>query len=375
MLKFRKCLFDFASLSMLVVSISQPAFSLDSATQRLIHDAQLPEASQLEQVNDFIAHNKPIGKKPEKTVRVSNGQIFCRLITPLNSSFNLSGDTVQAVVIGSLSSKGKPWLEEGTILEGVVEASKKAGRGQSDGYLTIRFYTAKFGEKQIDLFTSADTDDGKIKPPEEELLTKKQRVRGVLMTMSRLAIPAAMGTSGMSIALTAGAGAAIGLAFSDKGKRIQGTVRGAWEGAGLSFLDPAVCKGRSVILPEGTPLELQLDEPIAVPPYIGSANRITSTSELSAALLSQKAPPVKLETHAQILGQKSSAAAETVAEDRLKDVRRRIDQNDLAAALTELTAVEEAYPEDETIKTLHTQLFEVISGQRKISDISTGRTN
>jgi hypothetical protein len=345
----------------------------DKETVRMMHDAMQPASTQLEQVNDFIGHSQLVKKKDTKTIQVNNGQIFARLLTPLNSSFNMTGDDVQAVVINSLSANGKPWLEQGTILEGTVELSKKATYGQTDGSLVIRFYKAKYGEKQIDLYTASDTDDGTIKPSEQKPMTRKQRVRGVLMTVSRIAIPAAIGTSGMSIAISAGAGAAIGLAFSEKGKRIKGTVRGAWEGAGLTILDPLVCKGRSIVLPQGTPIGLQLTESVWVPPYTGNGEKAAIASDVSDAsgrLLSQKAKPVLLETHAQLLGQTSGNSDQATTappenDDHLKIVRRKISQNDLAAALTELTAVEELYPNDEAVQKLHLELYELVSGGKK----------
>lgn len=333
----------------------------------------IPDSNALDQVNEFISHSKTVGKKPDRTVQVNNGQVVARLTTPLNSSFNQSGDEVKAVVVSSTNQNGKPWLEEGTILEGTVEASKKATYGQTDGTLVIRFYKAKFGDKQIELFTSSDTDDGAIKP-EQKALTKKQKIRGVLMTVSRIAIPAAIGTGGMSIAISAGAGAAIGLAFSDKGKRIKGTVRGAYEGAGLSFLDPVICKGNTVVMAEGTPIGLQLNEPVSVPPYVGIATNTSNTfSDISGTLLSKKkvdTSVTRLDTHAQILGQggvKSSSDSASEDDGHLDAVNRKIAQNDLAGALTALTSAEELYPQDPKLKQMHIELFNLVSGQSTAS--------
>jgi hypothetical protein len=361
-------------LSVYCCTFFQPCvLGSDKETIRMMRDAMQPASTQLEQVNDFIAHSEIVKKKDTKTIQVNNGQIFAKLLTPLNSSFNMTGDDVQAVVINSLSANGKPWLEQGTILEGTVELAKKATYGQTDGSLVIRFYKAKYGEKQIDLYTASDTDDGTIKPSEQKPMTRKQRVRGVLMTVSRIAIPAAIGTSGMSIAISAGAGAAIGLAFSEKGQRIKGTVRGAWEGAGLTILDPLVCKGKTIVLPQGTPIGLQLTEPVWVPPYTGDGEKAAIASDVSDAsgrLLSQTAKPVLLETHAQLLNQASDKSDQATtspiqSDDHLKIVRRKISQNDLAAALTELTAVEELYPNEEEVQKLHLELYELVSGGKK----------
>jgi hypothetical protein len=382
---FRRRIFiGLVSVSLCLV-ITPYADASDSSTARMIHDALQPEASPLETVNEFIAHSEHISKKPVKKIQVNNGQIFARLLTPLNSSFNLNGDDVQAIVISSLNDKGKPWLEEGTIIEGCVESSKKATFGQTDGALVIRFYKAHLGDKQIDLFAASDTDDGSIKPSSESKpTTKKQRIRGVLMTVSRIAIPASIGTGGIAIAISAGAGAVIGCAFADKGKHIQGTVRGAWEGAGLTILDPLVCKGKSVILPEGTPIQLQLTESVIVPPYTGNPDTSNFSTDLAGNLLGQKnnanTSLTKLETHAQILNQSPISGGTTTSngqesENHLAMVNKKISQNNLAGALTELTVVEDLYPNDENVKKMHTELYSLVSGGKQLSDTASDTTH
>lgn len=340
----------------------------DVNTERMIRDALQPPTSPLNAVNDFIAHSDLSHKKPEQKVLIRHGQIFAQLITPLNSSFNLTGDDVQAVVLGSSNQNGKPWLEEGTILEGCVEASVKATYGQTDGSLTIRFYKARWGDKQIDLFTASDTDDGTIKAPSERPLTKKQQVRGILMSVTKMAIPAAIGTGGMSVAITTGAGAVIGAAFADKGKRIKGAARGAWEGAGLNIFDPVVCKGESVILAQGTPIQLQLTESILAPKYVGKidykAKQELEVSENTSANITQ------ITTHAQILQPNvvaktdaKNAASQEEAELALATVNRKITQNDLAGALSELKKAEELFPDNIQVKQKHTEIYNLISGK------------
>lgn len=376
MQSLRKRIFTGLMSASLAMGFAQFATANENSTARMIRDALQPEGTKLDTVNDFISHSKQSSKIPAKKVVVEKGKIFAKLLTPLNSSFNLNGDDVRAIVVGSVSEKGKPWLEEGTILEGCVEASSKATFGQTDGSLVIRFYKAKLGEHQIELFTSSDTGDGAIRPSNEKITTKKQRIRGVLMTVSRIAIPAAIGTSGMSIAISAGAGAVIGCAFADKGKHIQGTVRGAWEGAGLTILDPLVCKGQSVVLPQGTPIQLQLSEAVSVPPYTPNLNKNIVSEELSGSLSSQRVVPsvTQLNTHAEILSNPKTSSTSN-GDAQLIAVNRKISQNDLAGALIELTAAEELYPNDENVKKMHEELYTLISGGKKISDTGTGTSH
>ncbi|MBS1955891.1 MAG: hypothetical protein JST89_17030 [Cyanobacteria bacterium SZAS-4] len=369
-----KVLQRWISLTMLlsISSFSSPphAFCLDKETERMIHDAMEQPPTPTQVVSEFISHSAAPGSPKPDMVTTSDGQIYVRLITPLNSSFNMSGDVVKAVVVGSSNKHGKPWLQEGAILEGRVEDAKKATYAQTDGSLVVRFYDLVLDNHHIELFTTPDTDDHTLKPSPVHLTTKKQRVRGILMTVTKIAIPAAIGTGGMSIAITAGAGAAIGLAFSDKGKRIKGTVRGAWEGAGLNALDPLVCKGNSVILPEGTPLQLQLSEPVTAPKYVANSNEQQITADVAASLSAGASSVTQLATHAQIVKNSSTSAAvtstsETDAKiDPLLSVNKKIAQNDLAGAITALTEAERLYPQDENVKNMRKRIFEIVSGQK-----------
>lgn len=335
----------------------------DRKTDNLIRDSRIPEPTAIESVNDFISHSNSGNREKPHTTLIRSGKIYVRLLTPLNSSFNMIGDDISAVVVGS-ENNGKEWIEPGTVLEGTIEGASKATYGQTDGSLTLRFYRAKNGDKQFDLFSGSDTDDGKIAPTQERLTTKKQRIRGILMTVTKIAIPAAIGTGGMSIAITSGAGAAIGLAFSEKGKRLQGAARGAWEGAGLNMLDPVVCKGRSVVLPEGTPLQLQLNEPIKAPEYHAqmacAANVFENRTNGDSV--------TQVSTHAELLQpQKSSLKSEDAENDvksALNAVDKKISQKDLAGALIELENAERLYSDNETLKQKHNELYNLISGGR-----------
>ncbi|HEY9679230.1 MAG TPA: hypothetical protein V6C76_14570 [Drouetiella sp.] len=350
-----------AAMLCLLVSQSANATS-ESELQRIIRDGKIEQPTQLDQVNDFIGHSKVIGKPSKKLVHVAQGQINAKLITPLNSSFNHSGDDVKAVVVSSKSESGKPWLAEGTILEGTVETARKATYGQSDGSLTIRFYRARHGDDVIDLFAASETDDGTIKPGAPKPPTKKQKIRGILMTVTKIAVPAAIGTGGMSLAITTGAGAAIGLAFSEKGHRVSGTVSGAWEGAGLNFLDPIVCKGATVVVPADTQIQLQLSEAVEAPEVKAEEKKSTFRTEDE-----ESTSIATIQTHAQILTPDTIAQNEAKSQQALARVNKKIEQNDLAAALVELQKAEDDNPNDSKLRDLHDQLLGMISGKTKTS--------
>ena len=148
----------------------------------------------------------------------------------------------------------------------------------------------------------------------------------------------------------------------------------------MNVLDPLVCKGKSVILPEGTPLQLQLSEPVAAPKYVANSNEPKITSDIAASLSAGADSVTQLATHAQIVKNSSTsspAAVQSESEqkiDPLLSVNKKIAQNDLAGAITALSEAERLYPEDENVKNMHKKIFDIVSGQ-KINDNNRSTIN
>ena len=69
----------------------------------------------------------------------------------------------------------------------------------------------------------------------------------------------------------AGLGAALGTGLGAIAGGSRGVGRGAWGGAaiggGLGAADMLLRKGRDVIVPSGTEVQIQLDEPVALPSF------------------------------------------------------------------------------------------------------------
>ncbi len=310
--------------------------------------------SEVEIVNNFVLNSRSTSRKNNtEYVTVEHAQIFARLLTPLNSSLSQSGDVVKAMVTGSATRDGKPWLEEGTILEGCVESSNKSKFASTDGAIVIRFYSARLRDRVIDLtMVVPDTDDQSLRPSHYHKVTRKQRVRGILMTATKLAVPMAIGTGGLSIGITTGAGAIIGGLLADDGKHMQGAVKGAWDGAGLSFLTPLVSKGKSVVMAEGSPLMLTLSDSVYVPTYTKPVN-FSINGDLVAST-------ERLRTSAKILNESEVEASLRRTDALVALVQRKLDQADLAAAVAALEQAETVSRDDTRVQALHAEIFKLI---------------
>lgn len=200
------------------------------------------------------------------------------------------------------------------------------------------------------------------------------------MTATRMAVPMAIGSGGLSIAITTGAGAVIGGVLAEKGKHISGAVEGAWEGSGLSMLDPVVKKGLTVKLAQGTPISLQLSEAISVPRFSKSEMSGEDNSQVAGQFISRPADAATttrlLSTHARIMepgnaDQSSDASqpdasltpqqSEQIAET-LKSVDRLIEQANLAAAIDAEQDLEKRFPDEPRVKAAHERLAKLIYG-------------
>lgn len=325
-------------------------------------------ASEVDTVNEFVFNSRLSTLPKEQLCTVETGRIFARLQTPLNSSFNLAGDTVKAVVVGSEKADGKPWLEEGSILEGCVESSEKSKFNSTDGAILVRFYSVRVRSRVIDISSvGPDTQDQMLRPNPNRTVSKKQRARGILMTATRMAVPMAIGSGGLSLAITSGAGAVIGGALAEKGKHVEGAVKGALEGAGMGFINPLITKGESVIMAQGTPLILQLSESIRVPKYDcnskeqAGANQISGSASILKTSAKILTPDNVAETSLQTIKKKK---------ELLDSIDQKLAQSDLASAVALLEEAENVDPDDSQIKALHGRIFNFITKAKTSENVS-----
>ncbi|MCC6475291.1 MAG: hypothetical protein IT514_16275, partial [Burkholderiales bacterium] len=252
------------------------------------------------QLNQFINNSTAggAGSGHRASLQLDRLTIDARLLTPLNSDFNCPGDPVRAKVIACSDGRASGALPPGTVLEGFVEGVSHSGRPRCDGSIIVRFYWARVGTRVIDLNLASTSKDG-CEHPRAASLSKKQLLRGALMSAATIAIPLAVGSGGISLAITTGAGAALGTLFADDGKRLQGALRGAWEGSGLSGIDRLVGKGRPVMLAEGAEIQLRITERLVLDDVPSDASRCAIPSAPPTA--SRLLPIPFLSTRARLI--------------------------------------------------------------------------
>jgi len=323
----------------------------------------------VQQCNMFVKNGTQFATHEKQRV-LDEGVIYARLLTPLNSSVAGIGDSVYAEVTASALANGRPWLPKGTILEGTVEGARKATFAKTDGAIALRFYTARFEDTTVDLTTAPDNDEREIKPGVKKK-TKKQKVRGVLMMATRMAVPMAIGSFGMSVAITTGAGAIIGGALADNHKYVQGALDGAWEGSGLGMLDPLVRKGNTVVMPVDFPIVLKITEDVVVPVRLLKLASVRETAkpqmteDLNVSLTS-------LETSAKVVSPtpaKETEERRQAAASELQNVDRFINLGNLAKALDTARILDSKYQGNETVHAKYVELLDLVT--RSTTNIPT----
>lgn len=359
-----------------------------SFTVPVMPDIDRQGQSQL--VNNFILNSNA----RETTDSSSNAQtaevkVYAHLLTALNSNFNLPGDSVEAVVDGTPGSSSLP---PGTILEGMVENTCKNARLHQDGQLFVRFYRAVYANRAVDVDFLICTQDGAVRPGDRinfhPPMSRKQKVRLLLTSAGRVAVPLAVGSGGLSLAITAGTGAILGALLADDHRYLSGTIRGAWEGAGLTFLDPFVCKGATVQLRSNTPLVLHSQVPFDL---AGLTTAATAVQQPLPCISIQSILPdkqaVSLTTHAQLVNQANSGIEKSANNfsnqddidnsahvdrciiDPLSRTRMYIEQKNLAAALKAVNDAYAEFPDNAEVRKLHDQILPFVTG-RHIEDNS-----
>jgi hypothetical protein len=339
--------------------------------------------TELASVNEFILNSGGGADTGLISRKIESLHVCVRLLTPLNSNFNLPGDRVAALVTASRDEQSREVIPPGAVLEGAVERARSSGRPGRNGEIFLRFYRARIGDRWVSLDLIPGSETGSLgaapQPP-----TARGRLRRVLIFSTSLAVPLAIGTGGISLAITTGAGAVFGALLAEDRRFVSGAVRGAWEGAGLAVLDPLVSKGKPVALGEGTLLALRLVEPdeLALPkteiqPQAAGA-RPGTFADISRQIFPRPAPPwVLLTTSARLLSRGGGLAEgsqmavgchqDVAAPDEcaavVERVRALMDQKNLAGALDVLDKASAKYPDNR----------EIAEMRRKVLDFVTGR--
>ena len=171
---------------------------------------------------------------PRKLIIDQGTQLAVRLIDPIDSEKNQTGDTFHATLNASLSSDGQEAIPAGTELTGHLVDVKSAGKFAGQSVLILQLDSITSGGQTYNLHTDQYKKEGSSR--------------------------------GKNTAAKVGGGAVIGsiigaIAGGGKGAAIGGAA-GAGAGGGVQ----AASKPQPIKLPSETVLNFTLQEPITVVP-------------------------------------------------------------------------------------------------------------
>jgi hypothetical protein len=222
---------------------SGPEANGDNAPQQASNDNMAPPAENTPTAQD----PPPPPPAPKKLIIDQGTQLTVRLIDPIDSEKNQTGDTFHATLNAPLTSDGEEAVPAGVELVGHLIEVKSAGKfaGQSSVVM------------QLDSLTSG----GKTYNIQTDQYSKKGSSRG------------------KNTAEKVGAGAAIGGIIGAIAGGGKGAAIGAAAGAGVGGGVQAASKSQQIKLPSETVLNFTLQQPVTVvqaAPGDGNRQRLSS---------------------------------------------------------------------------------------------------
>ena len=184
------------------------------------------------------------------------------LQTAISTQVAKPGDLIQGEISQMVSLGGRGYIPAGTQVVGSVGESRAGRRLSRSGALSIEFTSMRLPSGQmVPINAHLVGDIGKYKNKgqgNQDLY----RGEGAGTKVGQFFLRG-LGGAGLGAALGTGLGAIAGGS--------HGVGRGAWGGAaiggGLGAADMLLRKGRDVIVPSGTEVQIQLDEPVALPSF------------------------------------------------------------------------------------------------------------
>lgn len=178
------------------------------------------------------------------------------LRTAISTQVAKAGDFIEATVNQNVPLNGTGYLPAGSVISGQVTESKAGRRLSRSGSLSIAFNNLRLPSgASFPMSAHLVGTIGRYKD-----VNGVERGEGWKAKLGQLALRGG-GGAGLGAALGTGLGAIVG------GGHGAGT--GAWAGAafggGLGAMDMLLRKGRDVIIPSGTEMKLQMDEPLNLP--------------------------------------------------------------------------------------------------------------
>lgn len=180
------------------------------------------------------------------------------LRTAISTQVAKEGDYIEAKVTQNVPLSGINYIPAGAIVSGEIKEARAGRRLSRSGSLTIDFNQLRLPRtgEQIPIAAHLVGIIGRYKQGEGG----EMRGEGWKAKVGQLLLRGGAG-AGLGAALGTGLGAIAGGGY--------GVGQGAWAGAaiggGLGGLDMLLRKGRDVIIPSGTEMKLQLDEPLNIP--------------------------------------------------------------------------------------------------------------
>lgn len=208
------------------------------------------------------------------------------LSTSISTQVAKPGDFIRATVSKNVPLGGVAYIPAGTVVTGEVTSSKKGGFFTKSGLLSIQFNEMQLQNGMQVPFSA--TVVGNIGKWKEKGDTGTYRGEGTLAKLASLGIRGLVG---------AGAGAALGTGIGAiAGESGTATGRGAWSGAaiggGVGAVSSLIRRGRNIIIPTGTEIQLQLTQPLSLP--AAQAQPMMARQPLSEPYEGQRAMPLQV---------------------------------------------------------------------------------
>ena len=169
---------------------------------------------------------------PKRLIIDQGTQLAVRLIDPIDSEKNQTGDTFHATLNASLTSDGQEAVPAGVEVTGHLVDVKSAGKFKGQSEVVLQLDTLTSGGKTYDLQTDQYRKQGSSR--------------------------------GKNTAAKVGGGAAIGSIIGAIAGGGKGAAIGAAAGAGVGGGVQAATKGQQIKLPSETVLNFTLQAPITV---------------------------------------------------------------------------------------------------------------
>lgn len=177
------------------------------------------------------------------------------LQTAISTQVAKNGDYIQGTISENVSLGGRGYIPAGTQVVGTVTDAVAGRRLSRSGELSIQFNSLRLPNgQQVPISAHLVGDLGKYK---DKGTGNNDVFRGEGMT-------AKLGQTAIRGGLGAGLGAGLGTAVGAIAGGGRGAGMGAWSGAaiggGIGIADMLLRKGRDVVIPTGTAMQVQLDQ-------------------------------------------------------------------------------------------------------------------